>query len=98
MPEAKEILATRRPAWTAWAGLLSLPVALVVVNLWLFSDARWLEAMVEQAVQSSSRERAGIVRSAMNLATDSGALGIMVAGRSVWLSVRIFCSAHFSSP
>jgi hypothetical protein len=88
MAGAKESTTIHGAGWSSWAGPLSLPIALVSVNLWLLSDARWVDAMVEQAVQSSSGERAEVVRSAMNFALDSGALGIVVAASCVCLLVR----------
>ena len=76
----------------AWIGPIVLLAAVVAVNLWLWSDRQWVEMVLEHDVRSAltpeEAEDAEAAREAMWTALDSGAVGIPIAGRSLWVLTR----------
>lgn len=77
---------------TVWIGPIALLVAVVAVNVWLWSDRQWVETVLEQDIRSASSladaEDAEAAGEALWTALDSGALGVLLAGRSLWILTR----------
>jgi hypothetical protein len=75
-----------------WCGPMCVVMILCGSTVWLYGDRDWVEEAlafdVEAGGESGSAEDAEEAKRAVEAAMDSGAFGVLLAGRALWIQLR----------
>jgi hypothetical protein len=75
-----------------WCGPVCVLIILCGSTVWLYSDRDWVEEAlafdVQAAAESGRAEDAEEAKRAVEAAMDSGAFGLLLAGRALWIQLR----------